>query len=85
MTGTVSAVKLSTDGQTTTVTINTSSGDQCVTVNQETRIAIDDGNEDDQVTLGMAANISVGQTISVRGAMGADQCITAASVVTSGS
>ena len=85
VTGTVTAVKLSTDGQTKTLTINTPSGDQCVTVNQATRIAIDDGSEDDQVTLGTATNINVGQKISVRGALGADQCITAASVVTSGS
>ena len=84
VTGTVTAVKLSTDGQTTTLTINTSSGDQCVTVNQATRIALNDGSEDDQVKLGTATNISVGQTISVRGALGANQCITAASVVTSG-
>lgn len=83
--GTVAAVKKISGSSSTTLTISTSTGDKCVQVGQGTRIALNHDKSDDVVSLGTASGITVGQTVSANGAEASDKCLTANSLVSSGS
>lgn len=83
--GTVTSITPAQGSQPMTLTVSTSTGNQCVQVSQNTRIALNHDQSDDVVSLGSASGIKVGQTISAKGVEASDKCLSADNVVMSGS
>lgn len=82
--GTVTAVNTVAGTGSTTLTVSTAGGNQCVHVSQEAHIAINRNGLDDAVDDGVATDVTAGQTVSAKGDMGNDLCLEADNVIANG-